>query len=110
MRWPVAGDDPQLALFGEQHRDLPQVEYLPVNARRIVNEVPAASRMPFRFTINAYRGCRHACTYCFARPTHAYLDLGIGEDFERRISEDLVRIENGLRRSASTSIRPWVRR
>jgi DNA repair photolyase len=85
VRWPVAGDDPQLALFGEQHRDLPQVEYLPVNARRIVNEVPAASRMPFRYTINAYRGCRHACTYCFARPTHAYLDLGIGEDFERKI-------------------------
>ena len=41
--------------------------------------------MPFRHTINAYRGCRHACTYCFARPTHAYLGMGIGEDFERRI-------------------------
>jgi DNA repair photolyase len=41
--------------------------------------------MPFRFTINAYRGCSHACTYCFARPTHDYLGLNIGEDFERRI-------------------------
>ena len=41
--------------------------------------------MPFRYTINAYRGCSHACTYCFARPTHEYLDLDIGEDFERRI-------------------------
>ena len=41
--------------------------------------------MPFRFTINAYRGCSHACMYCFARPTHAYLDLDPGEDFERRI-------------------------
>ena len=37
---------------------------------------PAASHLPFRFTINAYRGCSHACTYCFARPTHEYLDLG----------------------------------
>ena len=50
-----------------------------------MNAVPAASRMPFRYTINAYRGCSHACTYCFARPTHEYLGLGIGEDFERKI-------------------------
>jgi DNA repair photolyase len=47
--------------------------------------VPAASQVPFRFTINAYRGCSHACAYCFARPTHEYLGLGIGEDFERKL-------------------------
>ena len=41
--------------------------------------------MPFRYTINAYRGCTHACVYCFARPTHRYLDLDTGEDFERQI-------------------------
>ena len=34
--------------------------------------------LPFRFTVNAYRGCSHACTYCFARPTHEYLGLDIG--------------------------------
>ena len=56
-----------------------------MNARRIINEVPAASRLPFRYTINAYRGCSHACAYCFARPTHEYLGLGIGEDFERKL-------------------------
>ena len=56
-----------------------------VNARTIVNKVPAVSKMPFTYTINAYRGCSHACTYCFARPTHAYLGLGVGEDFERKI-------------------------
>jgi len=61
------------------------MEFLHVHARRIINEVPAASRMPFRFTINAYRGCSHACTYCFARPTHDYLGLNIGEDFERKL-------------------------
>ena len=41
--------------------------------------------MPFRWTINPYRGCSHACTYCFARPTHTYLDFDAGRDFEREI-------------------------
>jgi DNA repair photolyase len=83
MRWQR--DDPQLELFGPTQRDLPSVEYMAVNARRIINTLPPASRMPFRHTINAYRGCRHACSYCFARPTHEYLGLNSGEDFERRI-------------------------
>ncbi len=61
------------------------LEFLHVNARRVINEVPAGSQMPFRYTINAYRGCSHACAYCFARPTHEYLGLGIGEDFERKL-------------------------
>ena len=86
FRWRVAGEESdQLALFSPEHRELAKVEYLPVHARRIVNPVPAQSRMPFRFTINAYRGCRHACVYCFARPTHTYLGMNAGEDFERRI-------------------------
>ena len=41
--------------------------------------------MPFRWTINPYRGCSHACIYCFARPTHTYLDFDAGRDFEREI-------------------------
>lgn len=61
------------------------LEFLEVEAKRIVNEVPAASQVPFRHTINAYRGCSHACSYCFARPTHEYLNLGIGRDFETKI-------------------------
>lgn len=56
-----------------------------VRAKSILNRVPAASRMPFRWTINPYRGCSHACRYCFARPTHTYLDFDAGEDFEREI-------------------------
>jgi DNA repair photolyase len=47
--------------------------------------VPDASRVPFRWTINPYRGCTHSCHYCFARAFHAYLDLGIGDDFASRI-------------------------
>jgi DNA repair photolyase len=56
-----------------------------VRAKTILNHVPKASRMPFPWTINPYRGCTHACTYCFARPTHTYLDLDAGRDFEREI-------------------------
>jgi DNA repair photolyase len=41
--------------------------------------------MPFRWTINPYRGCSHACQYCFARPTHTYLGFDAGRDFEREI-------------------------
>jgi len=93
LRWRLA-DEVQLgALFPDEtavqrhvgtgaYRGL---EFLHVNARTIINPVPPASNMPFRYTINAYRGCSHACSYCFARPTHEYLGLNMGEDFERRI-------------------------
>ena len=56
-----------------------------VQARSVLNKVPKASRMPFSWTINPYRGCTHACLYCFARPTHTYLDFNAGRDFEREI-------------------------
>jgi DNA repair photolyase len=94
MRWRLADDNgAQGALFSSDELvthergtgRLAGMEFMHVHARRIINEVPAASRMPFRYTINAYRGCSHACVYCFARPTHDYLGLGIGDDFDRRI-------------------------
>jgi DNA repair photolyase len=61
------------------------IRFHEINARSAINEVPKASRMPFRYTINPYRGCTHACRWCFARPTHTYLDFNAREDFEREI-------------------------
>src|SRR5690606_36736748 len=56
-----------------------------VMSRSALNRVPGASAMPFDWTINPYRGCSHACSYCFARGTHTYLDLDAGQDFGSQI-------------------------
>jgi len=53
-----------------------------------VKSIIAANDSPdiaFDFSINPYRGCEHGCIYCFARPTHSYLNLSPGLDFETRI-------------------------
>src|SRR5688500_11349907 len=56
-----------------------------VLAKSALNRVPAAAAVPFNWTVNPYRGCSHACVYCFARRTHTYLDLDSGDDFDRQI-------------------------
>jgi DNA repair photolyase len=56
-----------------------------VHAKSIISRVPESSRMSFRWTINPYRGCGHACVYCFARSTHTYLDLDGGHDFDSKV-------------------------
>ena len=71
-----------------RHFDAPEAvdtRFYEVEAKSILNQVPPTSQMPFRWTINPYRGCTHACAYCFARPTHEYLDFNAGRDFEREI-------------------------
>ena len=94
MRWTIVDENaPQGALFAEddvvdrhvgtgEYRGL---EFLHVNAKSIINEVPAASHLPFHWTVNAYRGCSHRCLYCYARPTHEYLGLNVGSDFDSKL-------------------------
>jgi DNA repair photolyase len=61
------------------------VTFYEVLAKSALNRVPGRSAMPFGWTINPMRGCQHACAYCFARPTHRYLDLDAGADFDSQI-------------------------
>ncbi len=61
------------------------VTFHEVEAKTVLNRVPEASQMPFRWTVNPYRGCTHACRYCYARSTHEFLDLDAGADFDRQI-------------------------
>jgi DNA repair photolyase len=60
------------------------INFHEVRAKSALNRVPGSS-LPFNWTVNAFRGCAHACVYCFARNTHTYLDLDAGRDFEREI-------------------------
>src|ERR1039458_5378721 len=53
-----------------------QTRFYEVRARSVLNRVPASSRMPFRWTINPYRGCSHACTYCLAGDTPILMSDG----------------------------------
>jgi len=61
------------------------IRFHEVLAKSALNRVPGPSAMPFNWTVNPYRGCSHACTYCFARATHEYLDLDSGKDFDNEI-------------------------
>ncbi|CAM5335023.1 Rv2578c family radical SAM protein [Streptomyces pilosus] len=98
MRWENLTPDSgpgraDAALFGAEAVttrtfDAPEfrgITFHEIRARSIVNRVPGASRMPFEWTVNPYRGCTHACVYCFARKTHSYLDLDTGLGFDSQI-------------------------
>jgi len=61
------------------------VTFHEVLCKSALNRTPEASRLPFRYTVNTFRGCTHACRYCFARPTHEYLDLDAGHDFDSQL-------------------------
>jgi DNA repair photolyase len=108
--------------IARRHVDAPGfrgIEFIEVEAKRVINHVPGGA-MPFDWTINPYRGCTHACVYCFARSTHTYLDMDAGRDFETKIvvkvnAPDVLRRElaaprwNGEHIAMGTATDPYQR-
>jgi DNA repair photolyase len=96
VRWDSqsvnADHDPRLPGFSEdvvvRRFNAPEAldtRFHEIRTKSAINRVPEMSRVPFEWTVNPYRGCSHACKYCFARPTHEYLDFNAGRDFEKEI-------------------------
>src|SRR4249919_169590 len=61
-----------------------QLEVIEEAAKSILSENESPD-IRFRYSLNPYRGCFHACAYCYARPSHQYWGLGAGTDFDRKI-------------------------
>ncbi|OGO51348.1 MAG: hypothetical protein A2148_10625 [Chloroflexi bacterium RBG_16_68_14] len=64
---------------------MPQVTFEEIECKSALNRVQVPSMPHLRWSLNPYRGCQHACVYCFARGNHEYLGYNAGRDFERRI-------------------------
>ena len=95
-RWTHEPEPPLAEPIGEDPRSEPTE--LHVDTSRTVIARNNSPDVPFSQSINPYRGCEHGCIYCYARPTHAYLDLSPGRDFETQIfykpnAADLLRRE-----------------
>jgi DNA repair photolyase len=71
-------------VWDEGEAPLAQLHVHEEHAKRILSENDSPD-LPFRFSVNPYRGCQHACAYCYARPSHQYWGFGAGTDFEREI-------------------------
>jgi DNA repair photolyase len=85
-RFEVARSEPIDDGWGEDPApDMsPRTELLPDKTRNLIAR-NASPDVPFEQSINPYKGCEHGCVYCFARPTHSYLDMSPGIDFETKI-------------------------
>jgi DNA repair photolyase len=75
-------------------------QYLPDDAQSIVSENDSPD-IPFRYSLNPYRGCLHGCSYCYARPYHEYLGMSAGLDFETKIM---------VKQRAAELFRQWLAR
>ena len=87
------------AEFVEELRRVP-TQFLNDDSKSIVSENDSPD-VPFRFSVNPYRGCEHGCAYCYARPYHEYLGLNAGIDFESKIF---------VKHKAATLLQDWLAR
>jgi DNA repair photolyase len=93
-----------------------RVEYFQIGARSFLTRC-TSDRLPFRWTINPYRGCEFGCKYCYARYAHEFMELRDPLDFERRIfvkdfdarlfKEELSRLERGETIALGTATDPY---
>ncbi len=106
----------RLAAAGQALEDGHNVEYLSLPARSLLSRC-TAPRLPFRWTINPYRGCEFGCHYCYARYTHEFMELRQGRDFEQRIfakqnaawllRHDLLQVKPGELIAIGTATDPY---
>jgi DNA repair photolyase len=78
----------------------PKTVYYRDTAKSIISSNDSPD-IPFRFSLNPYRGCQHGCSYCYARTSHEYLGLSAGLDFETKIF---------VKTAASRLLRDWLNR
>ena len=84
----------------EQERGGPKTEFIRDASRTVVSTNDSPD-LPFRYSINPYRGCEHGCSYCYARPTHEFLGYDAGLDFESKIV---------VKENVAELFRAWLRR
>jgi DNA repair photolyase len=70
--------------FFDPEDPLPQTQFYRDDTKKILTTNNSPD-IPYSFSVNPYRGCEHGCIYCYARPTHEYIGLSAGLDFETKI-------------------------
>lgn len=93
--------------------DIPEEEEAAAPRTQVTEEIArsiltrnGSPDIPFNVSLNPYRGCEHGCVYCFARPSHSYLELSPGLDFETRLFAKVNAADLLRRELASPSWRP----
>ncbi len=113
---PVPSGIAQMAAAAAPIDDRRAIAFASLDARSVLNRCDSA-RLPFEWTLNPYRGCEFGCHYCYARYTHAFMELRGSHDFERRIfvkrraaellRRGLARVQPGERVALGTATDPY---